>query len=430
MDMRKGLVLCLIVAAFSATAQERQADVPTSESVGAEVAATIGDMQRQQDELRAKDEEIKRLKEILSELDRSSINLATIIDERITETTATFVFKTNAYGRVAVRVSSDGGYEQTLESNDREHAVGFTGLSPGRVYRLIFYAITPSGKNRRVQSDKDEFSTPAEGFDAGPVVNVQNIPKSSTPNSITLDLYSDKKVQLEIYCRKRVDGLANPVPCPQSRHGEIRLTKAGRHLDGAKVYEGRSEVLISGLEPDSVYEFSGKAVSENGIGSDLIFLATYRTSKAPNKVDFSGPVSFEIRPDVTLVSWGWTSEPKESIVILKIGERTVQFEPPRIDTKTNSITAAVPLAKVLDALGTDNKSKPVVVVQMQGSGEEKVSREFSFALVIPRPKPGMSAEQRDAIEEATRVVVEKRGKLNWATIRQIGLPILLSLLPP
>jgi hypothetical protein len=101
-----------------------------------------------------------------------------------------------------------------------------------------------------------------------------------------------------------------------------------------------------------------------------------------------------------------------------------------MDLETQMSTAAVPLAKVMDALGGDNKSRPVVLVEMQDSGDQKVSREFSFALVIPKPQPGMNAEQKVAIEEATRVIGQRRGKLNWTTIRQIGLPILLSLLPP
>jgi hypothetical protein len=426
MDIQRALALCFLFVAFSSAAQERQEDTPSNTPVnGAEDNAQL-----QPDELRAKDEEIKRLRKLISELDRSSINMAAMIDERITETTATFVFKTNAFGRVVVLISGKNGFEKTQESNDREHIVGFSGLMPGETYKLSFYAITPSGKRRLVQSDKDVFTTQPEGSDDKPIVNIQNTPKIITPNSITLELFSDKKVQIEIYCKKRVDGLASPAPCPQFRHGEIRLTKAGRHLDDAKKYEGVGEFLISGLEPDSVYEFSGTAVGENGIKSDLIFLRTYRTAKAPNKVDFSGPVNFEIRPDQTLVSWKWTSEPSRSTVILKIGERSVQFEPPKMDLETQMSTAAVPLAKIMDALGGDNKSKPIVLVEMQDGGDQKVSREFSFALVIPKPQPGMNAEQKDAIEQATRVIGQRRGKLNWTTIRQIGLPILLSLLPP
>lgn len=426
MDILRALALCFLFVVFSSAAQERQEDTPSNTPVsGAE-----DNTQSQPDELRAKDEEIKRLRKLISELDRSSINMAVMIDERITETTATFVFKTNSFGRVAVLISGKNGFEKTQESNDREHTVEFSGLMPGESYKISFFAITPSGKRRLVQSDKDNFTTQLEGSDDKPVVNIQNAPKKTTPNSITLELFSEKKVQIEIYCKKRVDGLTSPTPCPQFRHGEIRLTKAGRHLDDAKKYEGIGEFLISGLEPDSVYEFSGTAVGENGIKSDLIFLMTYRTAKAPNKVDFSGPVYFEIRPDLTLVSWKWTSEPSRSTVILKIGERSVQFEPPRMDLETQMSTAAVPLAKVMDALGGDNKSRPVVLVEMQDSGDQKVSREFSFALVIPKPQPGMNAEQKVAIEEATRVIGQRRGKLNWTTIRQIGLPILLSLLPP
>jgi hypothetical protein len=68
---------------------------------------------------------------------------------------------------------------------------------------------------------------------------------------------------------------------------------------------------------------------------------------------------------------------------------------------------------------------------MQGNGaEEKVSREFSFAIVIPQKNAEMSAEQISAINQATNVVVNRKGRLDWATIKQIGLPILLSLLPP
>jgi hypothetical protein len=229
---------------------------------------------------------------------------------------------------------------------------------PGEEYKRIVYAITPSGQKRKVQSDEEEFHTEAVGSDARPVVNIQNAPKSRSPDAIMLDFYSDRKIQMEIYCNKRVDGLANPVPCPQKKYGEIRLTDAGRHLGGVKTYEGQSEILIPGLEPDSVYEFSGKAVSENGIETNLVFLSTYKTLTAPSKVDFSGPVNFEIRPDITLVSWRWTSEPREANVILKTGERTVQFEPPKVDTNTSSITAAVPLAKVMGRLALTTRRSP------------------------------------------------------------------------
>jgi hypothetical protein len=79
MDILRALALCFLFVVFSSAAQERQEDTPSNTPVsGAE-----DNTQSQTDELRAKDEEIKRLRKLISELDRSSINMAVMIDERI-----------------------------------------------------------------------------------------------------------------------------------------------------------------------------------------------------------------------------------------------------------------------------------------------------------------------------------------------------------
>lgn len=418
----------LVLIAFSVTAQDQK--IESNENDQGSVQQTVNnprDIDSMQEKLTAKDAEISRLKKIVDELDKTKINMAWIVDKKILDTTAAFFFKTNGYGKVAVQVNGNG-YDEIRESNDSEHLVSFSGLKEESNYSIKFYSISPSGRRIKINSDESGFVTQKGSVSEKPLVTIQDEAKNIAHDSIVIGIHSDEKIQVEIYCMKRVPGLASPTPCP--KYGEIKQTKVGRHLDGIRTYQGRSDLNISGLEPDAEYEFSGKAVNDNGIFSTLTFTKTYRTRPAPSVVDFNGPVKFEIRPDSTIVSWKWTSEPSSSKVIMLSDGGVVNSLDFKIvnDSENKSTTATIPMARVMDLIGEGGKNPPVIRVQMERNGQDKVIREFSFGIVIPKAKPEMSRAQKTAIESATEVFVKKRGKLNWETISQIGLPILFSFL--
>lgn len=238
----------------------------------------------------------------------------------------------------------------------------------------------------------------------------------------------DRKAIVQIQCNRVIPGVATKerlVSCSKPTYGEIKRTGAGNLLSGQFPADPLREFSITGLEPDTEYEFSGVVVGENGISKKFTSPGIYRTAKAPDKAEFQGPISIEIQPEKIVLSWGWVNVPASSQVMLRLNGgpdndgNDIYFNVKQASGAEHRYSSEIRMADLSRALkpatgqvaneGGASKVRPLFVVTMTGQDGKSIKQEFEMAFLIQNPDAGTKKSVWSAVNQAAENVAPQIG---------------------
>lgn len=304
---------------------------------------------------------------------------------------------------------------------------------------MTIYSKMPGQEDKTITiNDEDYFDFTTLDSEEIPTVGISDTATTS-PDSITLGYTANQSVQLEIECKKIVSPI-HAIDCGK-KYGIVEITKAGRPTKTEPA--GLGSVTVTGLNANSDYVFSGRAINKNGIEVPLAFTRAYKTAPWPTTADFREAVDYEIHPDKVVVRWRWTSKPTSSSVRLLIGKmdsgtatestasRIVTFNEITNDVPNRTSTASIKISTITEAIeSTAAKSAPTISVTIN-DGNKSVNREFTFSLIVPKSNTSsISTETTEAVSNFAKLFenANGNGKIKLRDLVKIGLPIVLTFL--
>jgi hypothetical protein len=268
---------------------------------------------------------------------------------------------------------------------------------------------------------------PRDGL-AVPTLSVSHIVAS---DHVEVSVRPSEPVLLHLLCLRHLPNSTGVEPAGEEGK-PVTYDGTGKPQGGVLVAANKETVFtFPNLMPENTYslkweayaEETGKKVPEPDSKAGYPQFATLRGfSFTPDGM------TVLVSPSTLSVSWTATDRPESAQLLMftTAGSLSTVDESPTIDG--NKVSFSVPLAKITgNILPRDPqslvKAPPLRLKAIMKRGAAKPETSVALAFEIPRT----DKDKQDAIDAITKAASENKGKIKWAEIVKVGLPLILRI---
>ncbi|MEC5171299.1 hypothetical protein [Chryseobacterium nepalense] len=441
----KNLLLFVFAITFSfCCAQTSKDSIRDLRSLVKKITEENNDLIKQKNDLTTQKEnlssEVAKLTDRLSQVDRilpNSIQPGKIV---VLDNKIFIQFHLNKKGFVRTKVfrtPNSKEPETVLDSNyDESPIFKFTNLSSDTNYYITATILTYDGREIKTVSFND--------FDK---LKQKTLSPIDHPNiSLSVAKVTDSKISIPIVTSKPVN-YKYTYSKIQNNFGERTLIQVGTynsaiepdqfgHVDNVNYLDN---ITIDNLQPQTEYDIKFTFYDENGNFYEKT--TNYKTQDKPLNLEFVDGVKVNYNILKSIISWKFTKKPSSAYINFQTedGRTLVNTKADILKDSCYVELDANTFKNLINAANTQKGSglPKINVVMIDENGSKK---ELSFEVKISIPSEDEINSARNITENEKGEMVKSTkqvrdylngkksdGKIDWAKIAKIGVPLLLSI---
>jgi hypothetical protein len=344
-------------------------------------------------------------------------------------------FGLNRGGGMQVRLLDPGQGRTAVQTITKgyalSHTIKFSSLLPDHDYEVDATVLDWSGRATKIIATPAMYPSSlkfhSHTLEIASAMEARYDPP--TDKRVVFHFSSTGPLLLQVSCNKFQKGTTAQSPCG-SQGAPFQYDFASRITGGISVPPGADTQVVFELEPATEYAFHWEARTAQE-GSALpdppSGFPRFTTPPAPEPFDFKDTFSITLTGATVEVSWSATVAPTAAHVELELLQgSSVLTVPEKI--AGSQITISVPIASIQSKLPTGTqKQEPLKLKAVMSRGAEEKSASFAIAIKIPTAA-SVTGDQHDAVENIRNAAASNSGKVRWADVARIGLPLLLNFL--